>query len=171
MTEDIIYVDIIDEEEVVEASASDNSGGVSKHSELDLDDGTNPHDTTLADVDDGFIAKTNEENNYSKHQTITDKRLLLKGGIGRAEIYANTQNMSMEYYVNDIFVRSLVFNQNGFFPDTPLDLGFDFPNSKWKDLFLSGYANVLGVKSATNDASKVFATDGSEVDAYGSVPS
>ncbi|MBV1952741.1 MAG: hypothetical protein KUG64_11180 [Cycloclasticus sp.] len=44
--------------------------GVTKHSELILDDGTNPHGTTLADVDDGFIAKTNEENTFTEVQTV-----------------------------------------------------------------------------------------------------
>ena len=43
---------------------------------------------------------------------------------------------------------------------------YDLGNAseKFKELFLSSYANVLGVKSVENDATKVFATNGSVVD-------
>ena len=43
-------------------------------------------------------------------------------------------------------------------------LGGDTQWTKWKDLWLSGFANVAGVKSAENDPTKVFATDGSIID-------
>ena len=53
---------INDEVTIIIGDVVNQVGGITKHSELDLDDGTNPHGTTIDDVDDGTVAFKDEAN-------------------------------------------------------------------------------------------------------------
>lgn len=66
-------------------------------------------------------------------------------------------------FTNTIVTYIYRFLSNGsFISEDNVDLGTT--GLKWKELFLSSFANVLGVKSVENSATKVFASDGSVVD-------
>ena len=148
-------------------------GGVSKHSELILNDGTNPHGTTLEDVDPNAsnIAYKDEVNTFTEKQIIDSNKPWVFGGTetgSRTEISGTGSDFFM--LIKDglnATLGTLWFSGVGKFFATSTTSTWDLGTSsrKWKELFLSSYANVLGVKSATNDPNKVFATDGSEVDA------
>ena len=218
-----IEVIVDDTQEEVSLFVGDETG-VSKHSELDLDDGTNPHGTTISDVDpnaaniaytdkvnifqvdqtiegtltaegvktqandplkvltsDGGvtdlpvipsnIAYTDEENIFTEDQTVSIGKKIKIGqnGLNRSEIYQS----AFEFYISilDVFgdnKGSLWFSSLDSFSafSTSSNGVFDLGRTanKWNELFLSSYANVLGVKSVENSATKVFATDGSVVD-------
>ena len=161
---------INDEVTVVIGSVVNNVGGLTKHSELILDDGTNPHGTTFADVDDGFVAKTNEENTFTEDQAIeVNKNLILGNPLSN---HTRLYNFLNETYWN--VVDSLGATKAGlwlsggsnkslkFLPDATVDLGFN--GGKPKNGYFSGYVDALGFTSVENDATKVFASDGSVVD-------
>ncbi|MBV1952570.1 MAG: hypothetical protein KUG64_10315 [Cycloclasticus sp.] len=143
--------------------------GITKHSQLDLDDGTNPHGTTLADVNDGFIAKTNVSNVFTEAQVIKYLKALQLGEYFNGNMVTKISTNAIGYGVrvddqngNQLGGLSINVINGRVTPLASTDIGVG-SGVTWKELFLSSYANVLGVKSSENDPTKVFATDGSVI--------
>jgi hypothetical protein len=117
------------------------------------------------------VAFTDEENFFEETQEInkiiTDPT---------TENHTELSGSATEYYVaikNSIGAVLAGFwfsggSNKGLSPlaDDALDLGKSTVQFRWKELFLSSYANVLGVKSVTNDSKKAFFSNGSEAIAF-----
>ena len=108
-------------------------------------------------------AFTDEANVFTQNQIISwlsgANTATLLGDRGEFIIKTKTATEEVDFTISTtdewIVLRDKLGNKE-------YDLGN--ASEKFKELFLSSYANVLGVKSVENDATKVFATNGSVVD-------
>jgi len=112
------------------------------------------------------IGYKDEENEWEEDQILSANKLWKILGTGTNDYMtigydSSIQTISFKTYDNDVLDGTLYWRNGILAADTGCNLGR--VNGEFGDLFLNGYANVLGVKSDTDDATKVFATDGSEV--------
>lgn len=123
------------------------------------EDAVLPANLAYTDVDNDFT-----ETQTLKSATTTSKSWATKW-IYNGDDYIGTINGKGGRFLfvlrNDTQASEVEFivDESGAIISNNADLGT--VASKFKELFLSSYANVLGVKSVENDAAKVFATDGS----------
>ena len=137
-----------------------NETGVTKHSELDLDDGTNPHGTTISDVDPNAanIAYTNEDDQiFTSNKNIFLNDLVIGNETVVNKLISVHTPSSTKIYTTDGGVTDL--------PVIPSNIAYtDEENIFTEDQTIEGTLTAEGVKSSENDPTKVFATDGSVVD-------
>ena len=130
--------------------------------------GKNGEDATLP----ANLAYTNVENVFTKKQTVEGQQIPLQFRyVKSGETILSLFSSSIEALGNEAFTEIQLYRNGSFknklsifetfISSTGKDLGTTL--LRFKELFLSSYANVLGVKSVENDATKVFATDGSVV--------
>ena len=120
-------------------------------------------------IDTDKVAFTDLENTFTKKQTIEGQQIPLQfryvksgdtilsmfnSSITLAEDEAFTE---IQLYRNGDFKNKLSIFET-FISSTASDLGSNL--LRFKELFLSSYANVLGIKSAEDDANKFFASNG-----------
>jgi len=112
------------------------------------------------------VAFKNQENKFTEDQEIQDgNNFRLSGENSYAILRQSGDEMVLEIRRNLLneLKATYIFTGGSFITDNK-DLGD--VSQKWKELFLSSYANVLGIKSVENSANKVFASDGSVVDLF-----
>ncbi len=129
---------------------------------------------TKPQLDAFNVAYTNAENVFTEVQELAKEKgfYTAPSGVQRYQITQDGNNMTILGLAanGDELQPAMVFNiNNGFLSADGLDLGHSL--GKWKEVFLSSYANVLGIKSVENDPAKVFATDGRVVTNGGALPS
>ena len=118
----------------------------------------------LEPIDDSDYAKLSEDNEFTESQTIHKKVLLTNPTNSLVELYSNGVYLFKNLYNSlGTLLVSYYYGPNSFTAfdasSDPIDLGEI--GGEWKELFLSSFANVLGVKTGEDDASKALFSDGS----------
>lgn len=162
MEEVEIIVDDFQETVSIVIDKTTEAGGVTKHSELALDDGTNPHGTTIDDVDDGTVAFKDEANVFTENQTITKvtpEVILINTSGGQKTAKVRNSGSQMELVIGSKIIK---FDETeGFYSTSNGSIDLGRSTFKWKELFLSSFANVLGVKTVENNTNQLLRSDGS----------
>lgn len=136
----MIKIIVKDTQDVVKVGVATTGGGVTKHSELTLDDGTNPHGTTSADVGLGDVDNTSDADKpiSTATQSALDKKLDINSLTSNLILYPTTSAADVSGYykmVSDITSPD--------YDDTAVDVAT--PSITTSDVYISSLISDAGV--------------------------